>query len=393
MALQIDIKTKYYHPDDYVYRLFPGDGYWLYETMRDRSVVFLDNPGIGIPGPRGYSKDQLFLENLVRAELARKVIRANRSNLSSVLSEIEGSDLGRLRWTRNHELSLSWLNRLNHTANIGDVVIVPCPRHAKDADGNPIKPKTLIGEITGNPQVLSHRVPPNIVAGQYVARSVRWLAQIDERDLTNKLIASLRTQNALIGIRAEFSYRALSIAYNNLLIGDEHYVRFTTNKVGFSAYECFHFTAFVMAVVAAHKIFMEDRGTFHHNQSIYEIAAQFDELGDFVPEQEASIHSPGYTTLRGRHIVPAVVAALFSLALESDANPLSDSELYDVNVVNTSSDTPDPCELEIEESVRETLSIMGFDRWKEMCRAARIANNNEGLRSVTSVREDKNGEG
>lgn len=194
-------------------------------------------------------------------------------------------------------------------------------------------------------------------------------------------------------MRARSFERVLGAAYKNVVIGDEFLARFVTDNPAFTAFENFHFNAFVMAVVAACRKVENGEQAWQDQRSIYDIAATVEGQDQLVPDQEASIHSPGYMTLRGSVLVPAVLSALFALALDTDAQPL-DAEgngADSVSVVNSESMAFDPCDLGIEQGVRETLNILGYERWLQIQNACQNASENEGLRSITTVTRQADG--
>lgn len=73
MGIVIDIKTRVFDEDDAAYRLFPGQGYRYFREMKDNSIVFLDNPGIPLPGDNGYEKTPDMLEHIARSEESRRL--------------------------------------------------------------------------------------------------------------------------------------------------------------------------------------------------------------------------------------------------------------------------------------------------------------------------------
>lgn len=392
MSIVIDIKTRVFDEDEKAYRLFPGQGYRHFLTMRDYGVVFLDNPGFPFPGKKGYDKTDKTLLDIAKSESKQWLVQANPDNLEVALRKVDEADYSSSRWSKKREINLGWLNALYHTVKIGDLVIVPSPGIVRGDDGDWFKQKSLIGEIISEPERWRERGPRNVLLGDYIVRRVRWVAEFDERDLEAATVVSLRTQNALIGVRAKAFERILGAAYKNIVIGDELLARFITTDADFTAFENFHFNAFVMAIVAACS---EDRRKsikWSSRQSIYDIAASVESQDALVPDQESSIHSPGYMTLRGAMLIPATMSALFALALSVNADPANDpfkedgSGIVEVNVINSESKSFDPCEVGIEDSVREALEIMGHDRWLQMCIAAKKANEKAGMQSVATVK-------
>lgn len=387
MGIVIDIKTRVFDEDDRAFRLFPGQGYRYFREMKDNSVIFLDNPGFPLPGPNGYDKSQQILESIARSEEKQPFVNANSDNLQAEMAALDTKDFSSSRWGKKRELTLGWLNGLYNDAKVGDLVVVPSPGIIKNDEGKFEKAYTMVGEIVGEPERWTRENPRNLFLGQYVVRRVRWLAEVNELELDPQVAVALRTQNALIAMRARSFERVLGAAYKNIVIGEEFLARFVTDNPEFTAFENFHFNAFVMAVVAACRKVENGEETWQNGQSIYDIAATVGGHDLLVPDQEASIHSPGYMTLRGAVLVPAIMSALFALALEGNAQPVTPdgNGADEVSVINSESIAFNPCELGIEQGVRDTLNILGYERWLQIQNACQNASENEGLRSITTV--------
>ncbi|MHC0053175.1 hypothetical protein [Actibacterium sp. D379-3] len=349
MSIVIDIKTRVFDEDDVAYRLFPGQGYRHFKAMKDHSVVFMDNPGIPLPGRNGYEKDDATLTAIAKSEEKQALINANGDNLKAELQQVDDKDFSNARWGSKRELNRGWLNALYRKADIGDLVVVPSPGIIKNDEGEWEKSYTLVGEIVGEPERWERDGPQNLIAGKYIVRRVKWLAQVNEAELDPQVAVGLRTQNALTAMRARSFERVLGAAYKNVIIGEEFLARFVTTDEEFTAFESYHFNAFVMAVVAACRRVENGQGAFGDGVSIYDIAAEVHGQDDLVPDQESSIHSPGYMTLRGEVLVPAVMSALFALAVAADADPALDPFAGDgadqVKVVNSESAAFDPCDV------------------------------------------------
>ena len=392
MGIVIDIKTRVFDEDDAAYRLFPGQGYRYFREMKDNSIVFLDNPGIPLPGDNGYEKTPDMLEHIARSEEKQAFVNANGDNLRAELAAVDAKDFSNSRWGKKRELNLGWLNGLYHQANVGDLIIVPSPGLYKNDEGELERGHTLVGEIVGEPERWTREYPRNIFLAQYVVRRVRWLAEINELELDPQVALALRTQNAFIAMRARSFERVLGAAYKNVVMGEEFLARFVTKNAEFTAFESFHFNAFVMAAVAACRKIENGEEGWADDQTIYDIAATVHRNDDLVPDQEASIHSPGYLTLRGSALVPAVLSALFALALDANADPFAGTGTEQVTVVNSESAAFDPCDVGIDQAVREALNIMGYERWQQACDASRKSNDNDGLQSITTVTTTPDGQ-
>lgn len=395
MSIKIDIKTRVFDDDDVAYRLFPGQGYRHFKAMKEHSVVFLDNPGLSLPGANGYPKDAETLHEIARSEEKQALVNADGENLEAELRLADFKDFGASRWGPKRDLNRGWLNGLYKTAKVGDLIVVPSPGIIKNDDGEWEKAYTLVGEIVGEPERWVRDGPRNLLLGKYIVRRVRWLAQVNELELDPQVAVALRTQNALISMRARSFERVLGATYKNIVLGQEFLARFITTDEEFTAFENYHFNAFVMAVVAACRRVENTDGPWVDGASIYDIAAQVQGQDDLVPDQESSIHSPGYMTLRGSILVPAVMSALFALALAANADPAADpfsgAGPNQIEVVNSESQAFDPCDVGIDQAVKEALNIMGHARWQQMCLAGEKANENDGLQSITTVTTQPDG--
>lgn len=392
MSIVIDIKTRVFDDDDKAYRLFPGQGYRHFKAMKEHSVVFLDNPGIPLPGNDGYDKSDDMLLQLVRSEEKQSFVNADGENLQAELQAIDSKEFARSRWGKKRELSVGWLNALYHTASVGDLIVVPSPGIMKNDEGEWQKTFTMVGEIVGEPERWVRGAPPNLGLGGYVVRRVKWLADINELELDAQVALALRTQNALIAMRARAFERVLGAAYKNIVLGEEYLARFVTTNAEFTAFENYHFNAFVMAAVAACRRVENMEGPWADGPSIYDIAAEVTRDDNLVPDQESSIHSPGYMTLRGSPLLPAVISALFALSLAANADPFAGAGVNQVTVVNSESAAFNPCDVGIELAVRDALNIMGYDRWQQACLAGQKSNENEGLQSITTVTTQPDGQ-
>lgn len=282
------------------------------------------------------------------------------------------------------------MNALYNTAQIGDIVIVPGPGRTfirsggEDAPGRP----TLIGEILSPPEQQRLRgeryndIP-------LVVRRVRWLGEVDERDLSDRALRALRTKNALVVLQATGLQDILGAAYKNVVIGDQYLARFLTKNYDFSARESYHFQAFVMLVVAAYREHYGDAAADALMGSVFDIAARVEKSGDHcVPEQDASIHSPGYTTLKTIQSVPLIISVLFAMALKAEAEPITKDGVVNVQLRNSESEAYDPCAPDgLQDQVMQTLSTIGYDRWRQICPSARKAASEDGFESTAKVLE------
>ncbi len=300
--------------------------------------------------------------------------------------DVSPSDL--FSWSKRRKQMLRWLNSLHHEAKTRDLIIVPSRGYTTDNQGHFVEMNTLIGEIAGRnrrwfPQSTSRFYPRS-----YIVRDVRWITTINEFEMHKQTVVSLRTQNAIIPLDPAHLYPVLGEAYQNVSIGDEYFSRFLTSGSAFDANESFHFQAFCMAVVAALSEREEVTDLFTDGKSIYDIAASVSQSDAIIPEQITNIRSPGYTMLRSKNLSPLVIAVLFSLALGVGSELYAKDGPKQINVINSLERSEETCNPDVEEAVMKTLRIMGIDRWREACKAAIIANDDQGLQPAAKVMEN-----
>lgn len=381
MKTTVDIKARTFGVNDRAYRLFPGIGYRHYSAMKENSVIFLDYPGLPAPSENGYPRNEASKDAIIRGERRAQIVYRAVDHAQARMAEIAVEDLSRTRWSPRRELSLAWLNGLYHTAKIGDLVIVPASiRNSFAEDGD----RTLVGEIVSEPFRWSEVASEKYRLAGLLVRRVKWLAEIDERELDFRTARSLRTQNALVSLNAASLRPVLGAAYKNVVVEGDFLARFTTQGAEFDARESYHFQAFILAVAEAYRRHKDGGAQF--SKSIYAVAAEVKRGDPNIPEQDVSIHSPGYTTIKSTRQVVFVISALFAVALASPASAFDSLGNPDLNVVNSESADYDPCEPKgLDESVRGTLEIMGLQAWKEACSAAQAANEDEGFVPKSTV--------
>lgn len=396
MTVTIDIKARKFTSTDQAWRLFPGTGYRHYEVMREYSRVFLEFPDLPALPAGEISRDNLSIADLARSmALASFAFRADE-NGEQRLQEARDADYERSIWTQRRSGALGWINTLYRTASVGDIIVVPGPGYRKNAEGDLEFKPTLIGEIVGEAERWTERGPQIYTNARLMTRRVKWFPDAEEEQLSAKTALLLRTQNAFVKMPKDELEGVLGAAFKNVVTDDETLAQFITRSNDVRSYDAHQFSVFVQAVSAAMKASRE--GTQLAHVSVYEIAGRLDRDLCYVVEQDANYHSPGYSTLKMAFAeaaetaknAPLVIAVLFALATDVSAQPFDDNNQPDVNLRNSKSAALDPCDPEfgLEQDVRDTLAIIGHQRWQDQfCPAARAAEDHEGFRSLSTVDE------
>lgn len=379
MTLKIDLRAKVITEESVVWRLFPGENYKFYDVMRKYSQIFLQYYDAPFPINGKYEESDQLLQVIAKGEAqTNAAIRGDNEKISELSKE------EKLVWSQARKLKKGWLEGLYCNAKIGDLVLLPGPGWRKVDDDKWEMQPTLVGEITGGTKRWANNGPESYLSAKLLTREVRWLSDVKDHELPDTTIRSLRTQNALVKLRADNLDRVISAAYKNVIVKNEILTQFVTTNPEFKSTESFHFQSFVMAIVAAYEKVIDD-GILDQTKSIYDIASEISKFHELVPEQNANIHSPGYTTLKSATIIPLIVAALYALASDCVAQPFDDAGQAQVEVV--ASEDVMNCEplADISADVRKTLNQIGYERWQQMCHSREAASADGGLESVAKI--------
>ena len=312
-------------------------------------------------------------------------------DLRKELTILQEETLGHPIWSQKRQMTRGWLSILYSVVRDGDLVLVPSPlRTVRDANGKLIHSYTMIGKVTSPPMRFVARADSLISAAKFLVRRVEWLPDVDERDLPYSIIKLLRTSNALISLRASTLYRAIGTAYNNSIIGNQHFARFTTSSATFTTDQNLNFSAFAMATVVAHKLTKSRELSNMSARSVYDIAATASEWTDLVLTQDAMIHSPGYTTLQHTTLIVIFVAALYSLASHPDASKMTPKELQEVTITNSEPSSEELCP-PLQRAMHRMMEVFPNDLWIKYCQVAKASREGAGLSPSVEVRANDGG--
>ena len=157
----VDIATRVVGPDEDIYIMQPGEGYWLYEHYDRFGRVFLDFPGLELDFEAVEPIDATFRQMIVRSVAISKWIDSNKIGRepSRDLSDYLGQDFG-LRLGRY----VGAARKLYFELLPGTIIVVPGKHYYDDV---------LIGELVGKPEMFSRK---KLYYGESVpARKVKWL--------------------------------------------------------------------------------------------------------------------------------------------------------------------------------------------------------------------------
>lgn len=360
----IDLNARNVPAERNIWRVFPGDKYRFLDDFLGFSVVFLDLAGLDLPdGPvdrnTPFLRERIIASHYIQVWMTAKMDwdRSERSQPEPVRPDV--TQFGDYTALPSHN---SFKNNLGSIINLfgrvkkGDLVITP---------DRPNKRRIWIGEIRDDG--LSRRWasgPRWLDDIKTPARQISWFPSVAEITLPEELVATLRTPNPVSIISRNFYNHVFEKSYGTFFRGGEYFARLMVGGDDFTGQDTFDFGA--LAKMAARSVELSQMNLAPESFGNYLDAIQKSEL---LPTLSLNINSPGSGFFRASALTPLVFAALYSLCSVAAATEVPPSA--DVAVTNSSSSEDDPCLVDVEKAVRQTLDLMGLSQWKAACMRAR----------------------
>jgi hypothetical protein len=370
--MQINLSTKVIDADFQVYSLFPGEGYKHRHVMIEKNFVYLDFPEIEIPPTAVEMQSRDFLLRVAQSEEFAYWISRRRpvgERPSDNLNDYDGVRSGQRR-----SRYINALSGLIFEAKKSELVLVPDMGAFGDL---------LVGEFVEDPGVIRY-VQVGPMETRYVGRRVRWLTRISQHTLSSEFLKSVRTPNPLVIVERSYRKRIYEAAYTSFVMNGEISARFDVRGLSFTSGDDFHFARFVNYVSALCEEAVEKDGI---DPDIFEAISLIAD-DSFLPDLTLNINSPGFIALISGKVTPLVVAGLFALAL---ASCVPGAEILPVDVNNLTvallNNPDDPCAIEVSESIKYSLDIMGYENWQKLCRSAMKLKEDAEMIPPATVRE------
>jgi hypothetical protein len=372
-SIVLDLRFKVIRPDQEVFIVFPGRGYFLYPFFVSNKRIFPELPGLDLIPKIPIEK---------QADLDLKLLRSHAidawysSGRHGDLPSRRLSDYAKGRspkWLPNARAVLvGFFGR----AKKGDLVVVPPAS---------IFENVLIGELLDDPEAFEDIVLTEIWDREKVpSRAVRWLARIRRGDCSLDLQRRFPSPNTVRVLDREARAEIYSLAYGSYSIADSFTSRFDVTSPDFSTRDDYHLQQF-FSVVAA----LSQQGEIRRKTTAKtaEIGAKtlddiIDLLSDdaYVPVLSININSPGSLVLSCAKVVPLVAAGVLALSLLG-AEPTWQAVAQDkVTIKNSQTpDKDDPCTAQVALEILGQIKLMGYERWQETCKKAQQLQKNNGL--------------
>ena len=363
-----DLATKIVTPDQEVWSVFPGIGRKFYGQFVTEGVIFLDAPGLRLT--EGILEDDNSLrQNVAMSHAWIKYYYSSDAALPStnpadydvVKNPSFNAAVGNIRSVFLH-------------MKVGDLVLV---------GGHSLYDPILIGEIvspfdarnvTRYERYGNERIP---------TRKVNWLrTDIERRVLTQSLSKLLSNRRAVVKVdKPSFGVEVFRLAYGDYVSGAEARYIFKGPKYRNIATSAVPGIDLISYFCAAYNAFEEGELDAFAKLEIKQAIDNYFEQ-DVLYSFEIDFASPGeYVLYAKRAALPLLVAVLVS----ATAGAISLTEARSAEITNsasapiTSSAAPSEC-VEIEEKYRAIMNSINADRFNQICKINKDAQDGVGLK-------------
>lgn len=361
--IEIDIRTRVFSAQEQIHILFPGEGYRHFPFFERHSLVFLDFPGIELPGMRPRSPASLKAQ-VVRAEKVREWRAANDKALTEPSRDV--SDYKSARHTARRTQYATALIKFAYDLPDGSVIVVPGP--------GPFG-TVRVAELNGP---LRWVKVPGYGDDLVPARTVRWIASVPKRQFSENLINRLRLPIPLFIMERSLELEIIKLAYDNFVYGGEYVATFDTTNPIFDSVDDFNIQAFVNLVAGA--IVALEEGEGKQKFDLDDALKVLSRHASQIPEMNSNINSPGFVRYITQDAKALIIATVMALALSS--SPLDASAFQ---IVNSAAGPDDPCAYVIDEKVKQAFEIMDIPSLQKACERARDASAKTGLKTTVRV--------
>ena len=346
----------------------------MYDVFREASVIGPETPEIQLERGVQFDDQQRLDDQIKRTMAIRRWLQEGRPEHAMPRRSLDSYvNQPRSRATAQIKSVLQgYFERIQKS----DLLIIPPGSYAKD---------TLIAEAAEEPGRMYNMQFERFFAGYEIpVRRFNTLGLIERRKLPSSIQDIISYPNMLVNLgRSEHDF-FYGLAYGSYMRAGENHIRLKVTEESYNTTDDFYILAFLNFVA-----FNTKSVTIEGSDEVLGFRdAAFRDSGEFSPSFKSNINSPGWLQLSSPYIIPIVVAALMSVAVEVgvDAHQLANNG--ELNVVNSLAEEDDPCTLEVKNSVIKQLQLLEIDEWQEACRFAREAKEQTGLKSPVVVERD-----
>lgn len=377
MAKQIvlDLNFRVLSPTQQIFIAFPGKGYGLYSRFHALNRIFPQLPGIDLFPKRPFEEQPELLARIARARKLRNYYRGRRQGdlPSRRLSDYSRIDQG----LYGHKGVLAGFFE---RAKKGDLVVVPPP----DLIGS-----VLVGELQDDPENFQNITIPELFGTDEVpSRKVKWLATVPKADLSLGMLRRFPRPNAFTLLDREFYQEIFSLAYGSYSLDDSYTSRFDVTEADFNTIDDYRIQQIFNSIAALSQQIETNQDSLKTIDKSAGWDSVIDLLSDpsYIPDLSVNINSPGSLTLSCRRIVPLIAAALIALAAVGAQATWDAAQAGTIKIENSSAPANDQCSADVADETLEQLKMMGFDRWKSLCKKVEETKKSTGLKEQSKVK-------
>lgn len=370
----LDLGFKVVDNTQQVFIAFPGRSYRDHRFFSENSIVFADFPLLR-PSDN-VNKQPDLLQQIVRGSHLDHYYRsAKRADPPSR----KLSDYNDYKWGRGRYHSKGIISGLFNRAQAGDLVMVP----SAQVDEN-----VLVGEFIDPAGTYIEFTHPELYGDDFVpARRVRWLGKEKRGKLPIAIQKKLPRPNAFHLLEESLRVYIYPIAYGSYIRGGDISSKFEVSGADFSTtndyflQQIFNSIAFLTAYLENNPGSSLPAEIGNNLDSLVELLAD----DAVVPLLSVNVNSPGFMVILSKVTVPLVASAFLALTTFPAEDTWASLNNDTLKIVNSVSPTSDPCSPPVADQVRDQLRLMGFERWREMCRKAQLIRNNTGIKGQSSA--------
>lgn len=354
--IRVDINVREVSQEQRVWRLFPGSGYRFLSNFREKSLGYLDFPGITLP-TKDLENSNSLIPLIAMSDAIRSAFFAREID-SAVKFDV--ADFEDARRTKNRgRLRQALINFYEH-AKPGDIVVLPDTLSRK---------VVLIGEFISD-EILYAPYDKRSDALRVPCRRIKWIKEVRENVLSTKLSDSLRHQQAFSLIEKDRYLEVMSLAYDSFVFNGRH-VATIFNGEEFLDEDSALISS--LSRIAAAFCKADAEGICKTEYDLFDIIFSSNDIA-YSCDQESDIHSEGFTRLIGGAIVPIVTAALLAAYIEISKAPTA-AEAQDMisqlEIINTSPFSDPQCAPRVRRITKQILTAANFDKTLKMCDTVR----------------------
>jgi hypothetical protein len=369
--MKIDLGAVSIPMDQRVWRLFPGSGYQFLKEFQSQEVGFLDAPGFLMP-PDGIKLSDA--KDLIPRVALSHAIRDKKwgSGADANVSDLTLEKFQKARKSQGRTALANGLTSFLEVAKAGDIVMLPEPVRMS---------RVWVGRFVSN-RTKSGYFPRWYDDVKIPARSIEWIASVEENKISTKLAQSLRHQHPFSLIEISLKVEAFSLAYGSFVYGDRHVATIYNDGADFLDSDA-AFLSTVSRLASAASEAVENKTNITTSKLLDLLLANPNIV--YTCTQEADIHSAGFLRYISGTPVSLVIAALVATLLVLSACSSKEevaSKLAAIEYVNSSTSNDPQCTARVSAASKQVLDVLGIERTWQLCEAARAASERARLRST-----------